>query len=93
MTNKLIVAMAAVGALAGCSSTAVQDGYGNSLDSLIKAQTANPATLASPTDAILTGVDGEYARKALDEMRKSVAKPSEVKQPIEVVLMGTTGGG
>jgi len=93
MTTKIIVAMAAVGVLAGCSSTALQDDYGSSVESLIKAQTANPATLTSPSDAPVTGVDPDYARKAVEEMRKSVGKPSEVKQPIEMLLMGAQGGG
>lgn len=93
MTSKIILAMAAVGALAGCSSTALRDDYGSSVDSLIKAQAANPATLTSPSAAGVTGVDGDYARKTLDEMRKSVGKPSEVKQPIQMILMGSQGGG
>ena len=93
MTTKIIVAMAAVGVLAGCSSTVLKDDYGSSVDSLIKAQTANPATLTSPSDAPVTGVDPDYARKAVDEMRKSVGKPGEVKEPIEMILMGSQGGG
>lgn len=93
MTSRIIVAMAAVGALAGCSSTALRDDYGDSVESLIQAQTANPATLASPSAAGVTGIDGDYARKVMEEMRKSVGKPSEVQQPIQMILMGSQGGG
>lgn len=93
MTTRIIAALIAIGALAGCANTAVQDDYGNSVDSLVQAQTANPATLASPSAAPVTGVDPDYAGKVLDEMRKSVSKPAEVKEPIEMVLMGVQGGG
>ncbi len=92
MTTKIILALAALCALVGCSSTAVRDDYGNSLDSLVKAQTANPATLTSPSADAVTGVDPDYARKVVDEMRKSVGKPTEVRQPFEMVLMGGGGG-
>ena len=53
MTTRTIVALAAVGALAGCASTLDAD-YGSSVASLIKAQTANSATLTSP--ALYAGV-------------------------------------
>jgi uncharacterized lipoprotein len=94
MTIKIIVALAVIGALAGCeTTTAVQEDYGNSLASLVKAQTANPETLTNPSTAAVTGVDPDYARAALGEMRKSVSKPQDIREPIEMVfLSGETGG-
>jgi type IV pilus biogenesis protein CpaD/CtpE len=92
MTTKNIVAMAALGLLAGCATTTLHEDYGKSLDSLISAQTANPATLTAPSDAMVTGVDPDYANNVVIEMRKAVAKPAEVKEPIEMVLMGSQGG-
>ena len=92
MTTKIIVALAALGTLAGCATTGSQEDYGKSVDSLINAQTANPATLTNPSDAVVTGVDPDYANNVVIEMRKAVAKPSEVKEPIEMVLMGSQGG-
>jgi uncharacterized lipoprotein len=92
MTTRIIVALAALGMLAGCATSNVQEDYGKSLGSLISAQTANPATLTAPSDAMVTGVDPDYANNVVIEMRKAVAKPAEVKQPIEMVLMGSQGG-
>jgi len=91
MTTRIILTLAAAGLLAGCASTATQDNWGQASASLITAQTANPATLTSPSEAIVTGVDGEYAYKVIDEMRKDVAKPEEVKQPIQMTLWGQGG--
>jgi type IV pilus biogenesis protein CpaD/CtpE len=92
MTTKIIVALAALGMLAGCATTDFDEFYGQSVASLIAAQTANPETLSNPSDAAVTGVDPDYANNVVIEMRKAVAKPSDVKDPIEMVLMGTQGG-
>lgn len=91
MTTRIILTLAVVGVLTGCASTAVQDNWGEATGSLITAQTANPETLTNPSTAIVTGVDGEYAYKAIDEMRKGVTKPEDVKQPIQMTLWGQGG--
>jgi len=95
MTSKIIIALAAIGALAACSSTPTSTApggtaadFGNSVASLIKAQTADPATLSNPSGAPVTGVEPDYANNVVDAMRKSVAKPDEVKQPIEILVGG-----
>lgn len=92
MTTRIIVVLAALAVLAGCETTPTQQDFGNSVGSLIKAQTANPATLTSPSSEAVTGIDPDYVRNALIEMRKSVSKPSEVYDPIEMLLMGAQGG-
>ena len=92
MTNRIIVALATAAALAGCGTTATQEDFGNSVSSLIKAQTADPATLTNPSSEVVTGVDPDYVRNALKEMRTTVSKPSEVSDPIEMLLMGMQGG-
>lgn len=89
MTIRIIVALAVVGALAGCATTATEEDYGNSVSSLIQAQTANPETLTNPSTAAVTGVDPDYANNVVIEMRKDVSKPAEVKEPIEMVLWGS----
>jgi len=91
MTTRIILTLAAAGLLAGCASTATQDNWGQASASLITAQTANPATLTNPSEAIVTGVDGEYAYKVIDQMRNDVTKPEEVKQPIQMTLWGQGG--
>ena len=91
MTTRIILTLAAVGILAGCASTAVQEDWGQASASLITAQTANLETLTSPSTAIITGVDGEYAYKVIEEMRKDVTKPEVVKEPIQMMLWGQGG--
>ena len=91
MTIRIILTLVAVGVLAGCASTASQDNWGQASASLITAQTANPETLTNPSTAIVTGVDGEYAYKVIDQMRNDVTKPEEVKQPIQMLLWGQGG--
>ena len=77
MTSKIIIALAAIGALAACSSTPTSTApggtaadFGNSVASLIKAQTADPATLSNPSGAPVTGVEPDYANNVVDAMRK-----------------------
>lgn len=89
MTTRIIVALAVIAALAGCATTATQEDFGNSVASLIQAQTANPETLTNPSTAPVTGVDADYANNVVTEMRKDVSKPAEVKKPIEMVLWGS----
>ena len=91
MTTRIILTLAVLGVLAGCTTTALQDNWGQASASLITAQTANPESLTNPSTAIVTGVDGEYAYKVIDEMRKDVTKPEEVKQPIQMMLWGQGG--
>lgn len=95
MTIKIITALVAIVAFAACTSTstmtapsATEADFGNSVGSLIKAQTADPATLSSPSTAPVTGVDPDYADNVVKAMRESVAKPDEVKQPIEIRVGG-----
>ncbi len=91
MTTRIIVVLAAAGVLAGCATTQTEEQWGAAAASLITAQTANPATLTSPSTALVEGVDGEYAAKVIAEMRKDVAKPTEVKEPIQMTIWGQGG--
>jgi ABC-type amino acid transport substrate-binding protein len=91
MTIKIIAALATIVAFAACTDTstmtapsATEADFGNSVDSLIKAQTADPATLSNPSTTPVTGVEPDYAGNVVKAMRESAAKPAEVKQPIEI---------
>jgi hypothetical protein len=98
MTIKIAFSLALVIGLAACTSTTgmspsgTEADFGNSVDSLIRAQTANPATLTNPSTEPVTGVDPDYADNVVEAMRESVAKPAEVKQPIEIRVGGQGGG-
>lgn len=97
--RNIAVALAAMLGTAACTSasgvkaaSATEVDFGNSVGSLIKAQTADPATLSSPSSEPVTGVDPDYAKNVVGAMRESVAKPAEVKQPIEIRVGGQGGG-
>lgn len=99
MTIKIALPLALVIGLSACTSTTdmtapsgTEADFGNSVNSLIKAQTANPATLTNPSTEPVTGVDPDYAGNVIEAMRESVAKPAEVKQPIEIRVGGPGGG-
>lgn len=93
MTIKCIAALAVVVFLGACAAAPrVEEDFGNSVDSLIKAQVANPASLTSPSGASVTGVDPDYANKVVTEMRKDVPKRETVKEPIQILVGGTGGG-
>jgi len=95
MTIKIIAALAAVGFLAACAETptATEADFGMSAGSLITAQTADPATLSSPSAVPVTGVDPDYANNVVDEMRKGVSKHEDFKKrPIDMTLLGVQGG-
>ena len=99
MTIKIAFPLALVIGLSACTGTAgmstvsnTEADFGNSVNSLIKAQTANPATLTNPSTAPVNGVDPDYAGNVIETMRESVAKPAEVKQPIEIRIGGQGGG-
>jgi type IV pilus biogenesis protein CpaD/CtpE len=93
MTIRISIALCAAMGLAACADTptATEDDFGNSVASVVKAQTANPATLSNPSAEPVTGVDPDYASKVIEAMRGSAAKPEEVKQPIEIRVGGQEG--
>jgi hypothetical protein len=93
MTTRTIVALTAIGALTGCATGALEADYGKSLASMINAQAANPATLTSPSATPVTGVDPDYANNVVTEMRKDVSKPEDVRKPIEMAVITSSGGG
>jgi len=93
MIIRITIAFCAAMSLAACANTptATEADFGNSVASLVKAQTADPATLSNPSAEPVTGVDPDYATGVIEAMRESVAKPSEVKQPIEIRVGGEGG--
>jgi hypothetical protein len=93
----MLVAAAGLAACAGSNAmnarSATEQDFGNSVASLVKAQTADPSTLSSPSTEPVTGVDGDYVNNVINAMRENVAKPAEVKQPIELRVGGQGGQG
>jgi hypothetical protein len=93
-----IVFIAGAAAIAACSGswtrpTATESDFGNSVASLIKSQTADPAAAANPSTEPVTGVDPDYAGNVIEAMREGVSKPAEVREPIAIRVGGQTQGG
>lgn len=98
MSMKTILAVAAITAVAGCAGSwtkpsQTEADFGNSVASMVKAQTADPATVSNPSTEPVTGVDPDYAGNVIDALREGVSKPTEVKQPIEIRVGGQSKGG
>ena len=93
MIIRIAIAFCAGLTLAACANTptATEADFGNSVASLVKAQSADPASLSNPSTEAVTGVDPDYATKVIEAMRESVAKPTEVKQPIQIRVGGQEG--
>ncbi len=92
MKIRIIAALAASSVLCACATAPrVEGDFGNSFDSLIKAQVANPAALNSPSSAPVTGVDPDYANNVVTEMRQHVGKRETVEQPIQIMVGGAVG--
>lgn len=94
MNTRTILLSAALAALAACTGakTATEADFGNSKASLMKAQAADPSKISNPSTEPVTGVDPDYAGNVIEAMRESVAKPEQVKQPIEIRVGGQSGG-
>jgi uncharacterized lipoprotein YmbA len=74
--------------LAGCSTSAVEHDFGNSMRSLQNAQAANPKAVAEPSAAAVTGVEPDYADNVLKELRENVSKPEDVKKDVVINVSG-----
>lgn len=95
MNFRNITAAVATALLAACSTgasltgpTPTEEDFGNSVDSLIKAQVVNPSTLTNPSTAPVTGVDPDYANNVVEAMREGVSKSESVRQPIQIRVGG-----
>ena len=95
MNFRHIAAAVATAVLAACSTdtyltgpTPTEEDFGNSVDSLIKAQVANPATLTNPSTAPVTGVDSDYANNVVETLREGVSKSESVREPIQIRVGG-----
>lgn len=93
MKKQMIFLAVALVTLAACTNTktATESDFGNSVASLQKAQAADPSKIENPSTEPVTGVDPDYAGNVIDAMRESVAKPEQVKQPIEIRVGGQGG--
>lgn len=87
--NKLIPVIVLAAVCAACvGPTRVEADYRKSVNEMIQAQVANPATLANPSTAVVTGADPDMVNTAIDAMRGHVAKPEDVQRDIVLKVGG-----
>ena len=86
MRTILVCALVSTLLLSGCNSmkesTAVEDNMGKAVAQMKRDQISNPATTIGPNDAPVTGIDQEYATRALENMRKDQPDRSAVRRDI-----------
>jgi hypothetical protein len=95
MSIRIAVTIIVAAALAACTGsftkpTATEADFGNSVASMIKSQTADPAP---PSTEPVTGVDPDYANKVIDALREGVSKPEQVREPITIRVGWQSQGG
>jgi hypothetical protein len=88
--KRIIIIAALAAATAGCSTpkTPIEADYGRAVREMINAQVADPATLANPSSAAVTGADPDMVNAAVNALRGEVAKPADVKGDIVVKVGG-----
>ncbi len=79
----------ALPALAGCTGpSALERDYGSSVAAMQQAQTAEPATRATPGGQPVTSIDGDYSQAVMKVLRESASKPEELKQGVTINVAG-----
>jgi len=85
MNRHITIAVTIAALTSGCASETprADADFRKSVDSMIQAQTYNPATIANPAVLAPDSGDAQRLKNALDNNRKDVPKGSnEIKQPI-----------
>jgi hypothetical protein len=90
LTHQFALACAAL-ALCACTSSPVEDQFGNSVRELNAGQTLDPQTRANPSDKPVIGADSYAVSAAVDAMRKDQPKRSEVKRDVVINVGGEQG--
>jgi hypothetical protein len=95
MNFRITMTITVWAALAACSGsfskpTATEADFGNSVASMVKAQTVDPTP---PSTEPVTGVDPDYANNVVDALREGVSKPAQVREPITIRVGGQGQGG
>jgi hypothetical protein len=82
-----VLALSAALLLTACTYSdpvRVEQDFGNSVRNMVKGQTYNPEASRHPPVGPPEGLDGTRGNRALETYRGDVAKPEEVKQPIQI---------
>ena len=68
--------------LAGCTASAVEQDFGQSVHQMVESQKAHPEISRNPDPDYIDGTDAGRLSEAVKAYRSDVSKPAEVNQPI-----------
>jgi type IV pilus biogenesis protein CpaD/CtpE len=88
MSNKLTQITILLGAIAlstvACTSSAVEESYGDAIRSNVHAQVYDPATLTNPSSDAVEGTDGQRMEAVMESHRNQQGSADSVAQPIVI---------
>jgi type IV pilus biogenesis protein CpaD/CtpE len=88
MSNKLTQITILLGAIAlstvACTSSAVEESYGDAVRSNVHAQVYDPATLTNPSSDPVEGTDGQRMEAVMESHRNQQGSADSVAQPIVI---------
>ena len=88
MSNKLTQITILLGAIAlstvACTSSAVEESYGDAVRSNVHAQVYDPATITNPSSDPVEGTDGQRMEAVIESHRSQQGSADSVAQPIVI---------
>ncbi|MGA8707761.1 MAG: hypothetical protein WB646_12335 [Steroidobacteraceae bacterium] len=80
--------------LGGCTTSNVNQNYGNAYEQMVREQTFDISTRnTGQGDRVLQGTDPDYANKTLQEMRKDTANRATIQSAGQANMSPSGGGG
>ena len=88
MSNKLTQITILLGAIAlstvACTSSAVEESYGDAVRSNVHAQVYDPATITNPSSDPVEGTDGQRMEAVMESHRSRQGSADSVAEPIVI---------
>ena len=89
MSNKLTHVMIALGVMAmsttACTSpSAVENSFGEAVNSNVKAQVYDPATITAPSTEAVEGTDGQRMENVMEGLRGRQGSADSIAEPIVI---------
>lgn len=88
MSNKLTYISIVLGAMAlstvACTTSAVEESYGDAVRSNVRAQVYDPVTLINPSSDPVEGTDGQRMEAVMESHRSQQGSADSVAEPIVI---------
>ena len=88
MSNKLTQITIVLGAIAlstvACTSSAVEESYGDAVRSNVHSQVYDPATITNPSSDPVEGTDGQRMEAVMESHRNQQGSADSVARPIVI---------